>query len=291
MLVMTATPIPRTLAITLFGDLDISTIDEMPPGRTPVATRVVGPEGRLKVYQYARQRLEAGEQAYIVAPAIEPGEAPAPTPGLPPGAGPGPAGDVRTLLKWLEEGPLKGLPLAALHGRLRTGTREAVLARFRAGRIAALVSTTVVEVGVDVPNATIMVVEEADRFGLAQLHQLRGRVGRGSKKSLCVYIADAGTPDAQARLAVLAKTSDGFALAEKDLELRGPGELFGTRQSGMPPFRVADLARDLDLLKMARRDAAEWVVKSPMLTRPEEGLLLKRLIKAHGRWLGLGDVG
>ncbi len=283
-IVMTATPIPRTLAITLFGDLDISTIDQLPPGRVPVATRVVGPESRLKVYQYVAERIGQGDQAYIVVPAIDHGQA-TPEPGARASA------DVRTHLAWLQNGPLKGRRLAALHGRLRTGTREHILQRFRSGLIDALVATTVVEVGVDVPNAAIMVVEHADRFGLAQLHQLRGRVGRGAKKSLCVLVADDPTDEARDRLGVLETTADGFVLAEKDFELRGPGELFGTRQSGVPPFRVADLSKDLDLLKMARRDAAAWIARSPLLNKPEEELLQRRLMKAHGRWLGLGDVG
>ncbi len=280
-LVMTATPIPRTLAITLFGDLDISTIDQLPPGRIPVATRIVGPEGRAKVYGYLRERIGQGDQAYIVVPAIERAAEPDARGAL----------DVSTLLRFLQEGPLKGTRLAALHGRLRPATREHILQRFRSGLIDALVATTVVEVGVDVPNAAIMVVEHADRFGLAQLHQLRGRVGRGTKKSLCVLISDAATPEAQERLAVMETTRDGFVLAEKDLEMRGPGELFGTRQSGMPPFKVADLSKDLDLLKMARRDAAAWIDGSPLLSKPEESLLRRRLMKAHGKWLGLGDVG
>ena len=165
--------------------------------------------------------------------------------------------------------------------------------RFRAAQIDALIATTVVEVGVDVPNATVMVVEQADRFGLAQLHQLRGRVGRGLKPSACVLVASDGemTEEGRRRLEVVAGTADGFVLAERDLEIRGPGELFGIRQSGMPPFRVADLARDLDLLKMARRDAAAWIAQSPHLARPGDALARRRLLKAHGKWLGMGDVG
>lgn len=282
--VMTATPIPRTLAITLFGDLDISVITGMPPGREPVATRVVGPEQRDEVYRHVRERLEGGEQAYIVVPAIDPsadGD-----------VQDGKLEDVRTCLRRLESGPLAGKRLAALHGRLKRQTRESIMERFRAGRIDAIVATTVIEVGVDVPNATMMIVENADRFGLAQLHQLRGRVGRGKRRSLCVLIAGAGvTEEARRRLTVMESTRDGFVLAEKDLELRGPGEMFGTRQSGMAPLKVADLSRDLDLLKLARRDAAAWIAESPALARPEEALLLRRLLKLHGPWLGLGDVG
>ncbi len=281
-LVMTATPIPRTLAITLFGDLDISTINALPPGRRPVATSIVGPEGRDRAYEVLRQRLDRGEQAFIVLPAID---------GSDDEERPVTARSVRTHLKWLEEGPLRGKRLCALHGRLKGATRDHIMERFRAGMIDALVTTTVIEVGVDVPNASVMIVESADRFGLAQLHQLRGRVGRGTRPSACVLIADAATEEARRRLDVMKSVKDGFTLAEKDLEIRGPGELFGTRQSGMPPFKVADLSRDLDLLKMARRDASEWIAQSPALTKPGEALLLRRLLKAHGQWLGIGDVG
>jgi ATP-dependent DNA helicase RecG len=280
-LVMTATPIPRTLAISLFGDLDISTISGLPPGRQPIATRVVGPEKRPEVYAWVRQRLDSGDQAYFVVPAIERTDADEDADGA----------DVRSLMKRLEEGELAGKRIAALHGRLKRPTREHIMERFRSGVIDALVATTVIEVGVDVPNAAVMVVEDADRFGLAQLHQLRGRVGRGKKKSYCVLIGEATTSDAAERLSTMAKVSDGFALAERDFELRGPGEIFGTRQSGLPPFRVADLARDMELLKMARRDAAAWIAESPGLDRPSESLVNRRLRKQYGQWLGLGDVG
>ncbi|MFM9995911.1 MAG: ATP-dependent DNA helicase RecG [Phycisphaerales bacterium] len=296
-IVMTATPIPRTLAITLFGDLDISTIDELPPGRTPPAMRIVGPDDRARVYAYVRRRVEAGDQAFVVVPRIDSGgdggtlsdaDKPAARGVATPRGAPG---DVRTILKELQDGPLKGRRVAALHGRLRRDAREQALARFRAGSIDVLVATTIVEVGVDIPNAAIMVVEHADRFGLAQLHQLRGRVGRGEKKSLCVLIADDPTDEARRRLAVMESVTDGFVLAEKDMILRGTGELFGTKQSGMPPFKVADLARDRDLLKLARNDAAAWIKTSPGLRRPEDAVINRRLMKAHGKWLGLGDVG
>jgi ATP-dependent DNA helicase RecG len=277
MLVMTATPIPRTLAITLFGDLDISTIDELPPGRTPVDTAIARPADRPAVYRDLRAALDRGEQAFIVVPAIEESD--------------GEIESVRALLRRLEEGELAGKRLAAIHGRLKPATRDHVMERFRTGLIDALIATTVIEVGVDVPNATVMVIEGADRFGLAQLHQLRGRVGRGRAASRCILVADPITPDAVARLDAIAATTDGFALAEKDMELRGPGELFGTRQSGIAPFKVADLARDLPLLQMARRDAADWIARSPALSAPNEATLLRRLLKAHGESLGLGDVG
>ena len=282
-LVMTATPIPRTLGITLFGDLDISTIDQLPPGRTPIETRVVAPTERAGAYAFVRERLEAGEQAYVVVPTIEGGGERR--------EGAEDLAGVRSLIKELEQGPLAGRRLAALHGRLKRQTREHVMERFRAGQIDYVVETSVIEVGVDVPNATVMIVEHADRFGLAQLHQLRGRVGRGGAKSWCLLLGEPSTPEAAERLRVLSETTDGFALAEKDLEIRGPGEVFGTRQSGASPLKVADLMRDRELLAMARRDAREWVEKSPMLARPEERTLLRRLLKQYGEMLGLGDVG
>ncbi|USO00303.1 MAG: ATP-dependent DNA helicase RecG [Phycisphaeraceae bacterium] len=277
-LVMTATPIPRTLGMTLFGDLDISTIDGLPPGRTPVRTRVVGPEKRPDVYGWLRTKLDEGDQAYVVVPAIDDGGADAPM-------------NLRRLMRDLEEGPLSGKRVAALHGRLNRDTREHVMARFRSGLIDCLVATTVIEVGVDVPNATVMVIEEADRFGLAQLHQLRGRVGRGTKPSVCVLIGEAKTDDGRRRLEVMAETTSGFVLAERDLEIRGPGELFGARQSGLPPFQVADLTRDLELLAMARRDAAAWIGRSPRLAGGGEVLVRRRLMKRYGDSLGIADVG
>jgi ATP-dependent DNA helicase RecG len=286
-LVMTATPIPRTLALTLFGDLDISTIRELPPGRTPIVTRVVSPSQSGEVYEWVRTRLDAGDQAYIVVPAIDSGASAA-------AAGEGgdaELNDLRTVQARMEAHELAGKKVAALHGRLSSETRDHIMHRFRAGQIDALVCTTVIEVGVDVPNATVMIIEHAERFGLAQMHQLRGRVGRGSKKSACILIGDPATPEAEARLSVMAHVSDGFVLAERDLEIRGPGEVFGLRQAGAPPFRVADLMQDRELLAMARRDAAAWIERSPRLEQPEEAVLKRRLLKAHGAWLGLGDVG
>ncbi len=284
-LVMTATPIPRTLALTLLGDLDVSTIDELPPGRSPIATRVVTAEKSGEVYKFVRQRLDTGDQAYIVVPAIDTGASAA-------GAGGDEdLADLRSVMTRLEAHEFSGKRLAAMHGRLAPRTRDHIMHRFRAGLIDALVATTVIEVGVDVPNATVMVIEHADMFGLAQLHQLRGRVGRGKKRSVCVLIAEPKTPDAELRLAAMAKTTDGFVLAEKDLEIRGPGEVFGQKQAGAPPFKVADLMRDRELLVMARRDAAAWIERSPELKSPGEDLLRKRLLRLHGKWLGLGDVG
>jgi len=276
-LVMTATPIPRTLSLTIFGDLDVSTIDDMPPGRKPVKTLLHDPANKRALYKQLRPRLEAGEQAFIVAPTIDGSESKA-------------AAGVRDIVRSLEAGPFAGLRIAAMHGRLKRDTRERVMERFRAGRIDALVATTIIEVGVDVPGATIIVIEDADRFGLAQLHQLRGRVGRGAKPGECHLVASPTTPDGRARLAALVKLRDGFALAEKDLQIRGPGELFGTRQSGIPPFRVADLAHDTDLLLLARRDAAQWIARSPLLDKKGEELVRRRLLRTHGQWLGVADV-
>jgi ATP-dependent DNA helicase RecG len=324
-IVMTATPIPRTLALTLFGDLDVSTIRHLPPGRKVVRTRVVGYAKAAEVYRYVRERVDKGDQAYIVVPAIDTGgglgaaqptvdrasgpaggfpeaqvvkggphsgpEARSTVEGAPKGAEEGGLNDVRSLTSRLEAEELKGVSVASMHGRLSRQAREQIMGQFRNGRIKVLVATTVIEVGVDVPNATIIVVEHADRFGLAQLHQLRGRVGRGAKASACILLGDPVTPDGEARLHVMAKTADGFELAEKDMELRGPGEVIGTRQAGMPAFKVADLMRDRDLLNLARRDAAKWIEGSPVLDKPEETLLRRRLLKAYGPWLGLADVG
>ncbi len=287
-LVMTATPIPRTLALTIFGDLDVSILRGLPPGRTAIATRIMAVERADEVYAYVRKRLDQGEQAYIVAPTIGEDE------GLLPVQVSSEQGtrDVQTMLKALREGPFKGKNVEAIHGRLGRDTRERVMERFRSGAVDALVATTIIEVGVDVPNATIMVIEQAERFGLAQLHQLRGRVGRGTKSSLCVLIAGpTPTKDAETRLAALADSTDGFVLAEKDLELRGPGDFIGIRQAGVAPFKVAEFPKDMDLLLLARRDASLWIERSPLLSSDEERLLRSRLMKSHGESLGLVDVG
>jgi ATP-dependent DNA helicase RecG len=275
-LVMTATPIPRTLSLTIFGDLDVSTIRGLPPGRRPVVTKCVSSAETPRVYDYVAKRIAAGEQAYFVAPLIDESES-----GL---------RDINTLLESLRAGALTGRRLASMHGRLPREEREAIMRRFRAGEIDALVATTVIEVGIDVPNACIMVIEHADRFGLAQLHQLRGRVGRGARQSLCVLIADPVSDDGRARIDAMLNAKNGFEIAEKDLEIRGPGEVFGTRQAGAAPFRVAGLPRDVRLLEMARRDAKDWIDRDPDLARPEHALLRRRLLKAHGDALGLGDV-
>ncbi len=276
-LVMTATPIPRTLSLTVFGDLDVSIIDEMPPGRAPIITTAIDRGGALDAYDGVATAVRRGERGYVVVPVIEESAA-----GLT---------DLESHLDSLSTGPLKHCRLAAMHGRLDVATRDAIMEQFRMGEIDVLVATTVIEVGVDVPEATIIIIEDADRFGLAQLHQLRGRVGRGEQPGRCVLIAEPTTDEGTKRIAAMVETTDGFRIAERDLEIRGPGELFGARQSGLPPFRIASLPRDLELLALARRDAIAWVERDPLLTLPEHALLRRRLLKAHGRWLGLGDVG
>jgi ATP-dependent DNA helicase RecG len=282
----------------------VSVIDQLPPGRKKVITRAVDSMMREEVYAFVRQRIEAGEQAYIVAPAIdrqheeegalweraEVEGAEGAEPVGAPVAREGPV-TVTELAEQLRAGALACKVVEVLHGRVPGEQRDEIMERFRAGRVHALVATTVIEVGVDVPNATVMVVEDADRFGLATLHQLRGRVGRGGKGGVCVLIARAKTEQANARLHVMTSTGDGFELAQKDIEIRGFGDVIGVRQSGMPPFKVADLSKDLDLLTLARRDAAAWIAASPELGRAEDALARSRLLKAHGKWLGLADVG
>ena len=276
-LVMTATPIPRTLSLTLFGDLDVSVIDERLPGRTPPITRVVGPGKRPDVYGYVAERLQRGEQAYVVVPAIDESDL-----GL---------ADVHSHLTYLSEGPLAGCRLEAMHGRLDATTRDGVMQRFRSGETQCLIATVVIEVGVDVPNATLMVVEHAERFGLAQLHQLRGRIGRGTGRSVCALIGEPRTTEAERRLEAIGSSTDGFVISELDLEIRGPGELFGARQSGMPPLRVADLMRDSELLNIARTDARAWIERSPELRADSERALRRKVLSLYGDALGLGDVG
>jgi ATP-dependent DNA helicase RecG len=277
MLVMTATPIPRTLALTIFGDLDVSTITDLPPGRTPVTTTHHALDDRPAVYEQIVQHIANGEQAYIVVPAIEES-----TLGLT---------DVMSLLDRLRSGPLAGHRVEAMHGRMKRDEREATMLKFRGGEIDVLVATTVIEVGVDVANACLIVIEHADRFGLAQLHQLRGRVGRGTRPGVCILLSDPPTDDAKARIDAILATTNGFKIAEADLLIRGPGELLGARQSGISPFQAARLPDDLELLQMARRDAAAWIERDGILSDPEAALLRRRLLKIHGEALGLADVG
>lgn len=321
-LVMTATPIPRTLSMTVFGDLDCSIIRHSPPGRGRIITKVVRPGQWDTVMRYVRGRLEQGEQAYVVCPLIGgPDQTAAPpdtngeaAPSAPKGAagapqrrgvrrrddpawtapaGPRDAPALRSVHEAhakLAGGPWKGLNVALLYGGMPAAEKRRVIDEFNAGGVQALVSTTVVEVGVDVPNATIMVVEHAERFGLSQLHQLRGRVGRGARDSLCVFIGyDPGAP-ARERLDVLAATTDGFRIAEADLRLRGPGELFGTRQHGLPELRYGNLVADFAILEEARQDAFAIVAADPTLGRPEHAALLPALRKMFGEKLALIDA-
>ena len=263
LLAMTATPIPRTLALTLYGDLDLSVIDEMPPGRQPVMTRSLGPQDRGRAYEFVRKRVGEGEQAFIICPLIEESdkiEAKAAT----------------AEFERLRREVFPGLKLGLLHGRLKGAEKERVMSEFRSGAVQVLVTTSVVEVGVDVPNATVMLVEGADRFGLAQLHQFRGRVGRGERKAYCVLLAESPSAEAKERLRALERTQNGFELAEEDLRLRGPGEFFGTRQSGLPDLRIARLT-DVLTMEEARSAAREVFERDPQLRQPEHAPLAERL--------------
>ena len=335
-LVMTATPIPRTLALSLYGDLEVSVLDELPPGRTPIVTRRVAGEMAGEVWDFVRKQVEKGRQAYIVYPVIEgnkdeqpeldfshddadagvvpPARVPKKRSSSPAStrkgktaelfpksdtvAKPGAKSGLKSAVEMYEKlraGALAGLRVGLLHGRLDADEKEIVMRRFQRGEIDVLVATTVIEVGVDVPNATVMVVEHAERFGLAQLHQLRGRVGRGAAKSFCILITgERISPTGEERLNAMVRTQDGFELAELDLSLRGPGEFFGTRQAGLPEFRVANLLRDRQLLELAKMEAARFVNLPPAemeATEAERKLLRARLKQAWQRHYGLVEAG
>jgi ATP-dependent DNA helicase RecG len=279
-LVMTATPIPRTLALTLYGDLDLSVLDELPPGRTPIVTKCVSDEQSPKVWDFVRQQVAEGHQAYVVYPVIAENE----------------ESEVKAAIKMYRE--LSGrvfadLKVGLLHGRLDADLKDQVMRMFQRGELQILVATTVIEVGVDVPNATIMVIEHAERFGLAQLHQLRGRIGRGAAKSYCVLMTGGKiTEEGQRRLDAMVGTNDGFKIAELDLELRGPGEFFGTRQAGMPSFRVANIIRDAQWLEVAKREAAAVLAGPNSEITSEE--ISRALVQMRTRWqhtYGLVEVG
>ena len=273
-LVLSATPIPRTLSLVIYGDLDVSVIDELPPGRTPVQTFVVGEDKRQRMYGFVRKLVGEGRQAYIVCPAVEEGEDE--------GAG---LKAAASYARSLQTEVFPDLRVGLVHGKMKPREKDAVMTAFAGGELDVLVSTTVIEVGVDVPNAALMVVENADRFGLSQLHQLRGRVGRGKHQSYCVLVTSTRNPDSRARLKVLTKTTDGFQIAEEDLKLRGPGDFFGQRQHGLPQLRIADLAGDMRVLKEAQLAAQELLERDPGLKRPEHAPLLKqvhRLFEQHG---------
>ena len=322
-LVMTATPIPRTLALTLYGDLDASVIDELPPGRTPVVTRRTTEERAEDVWGFVRKQVETGRQAYIVYPVIEgakddqpeldfpqdeEGEQTDPSNAATGKKTAGPSTPLRSgrddktlksgrkakgkaakteklfapkkalraaadMYEELRKGPLAGLRVGLLHGRLSADDKEVTMRRFQRGEIDVLIATTVIEVGVDVPNATVMVIEHAERFGLAQMHQLRGRVGRGAAKSYCILMTGGRvTEQAEARLEAMVRTQNGFELAELDLQQRGPGEFFGTRQAGLPEFRVANLIRDRAVLELAKIEAAKFAESPTRRFRAKSGM-------------------
>ena len=315
-LVMTATPIPRTLALSLYGDLDLSVLDELPPGRTPIVTRQVPDEKSEEVWKFIRDQVKKGHQAYIVYPVIEGAKDDQPEldfaqpeseaeskPTKPKKAAKKTKAEslfekptlksATEMYEHLRTTSLAGLRLGLLHGRLDADEKEIIMRRFQRGEIDVLISTTVIEVGVDVPNATVMVIEHAERFGLAQLHQLRGRVGRGAAKSYCILVTGGKlSPQGEERLAAMVRTQNGFELAELDLQLRGPGEFFGTRQAGLPDFRVANLIRDRALLELAKMEAANFVQKPDTeATEEEKARLWKRLREAWQRRYGLAEAG
>ncbi|HEX6045550.1 MAG TPA: ATP-dependent DNA helicase RecG [Pyrinomonadaceae bacterium] len=273
-LVMTATPIPRSLAMTVYGDLDVSVIDELPPGRTPIETMVVGEDQRQEVKSLIKREVSAGRQVYVVYPLVEESEKMD-------------LRDAKQRYEYLRDTVFPKLPVGLLHGKMKPAEKEEVMSAFVAGKIKILVSTSVIEVGVDVPNASVMIVEHAERFGLSQLHQLRGRVGRGAEKSYCVLLtSDKKTAIAEERLGIMAKTSDGFVIAEKDLELRGPGELLGTKQSGLPEFRIGNIVRDQQLLEQARHEADYY------LSREKSAATIEMMARvSKDARLGLAAVG
>jgi ATP-dependent DNA helicase RecG len=294
-LVMTATPIPRSLAMTLYGDLDTSVLDELPPGRTPITTRRISDQRADEVWAFVKKQVGLGRQAYVVYPVIE--GVPSDQPELEfSGAAPTSKSGLKAAMHMFEELRSKILPslrIGLLHGRLSPEEKEETMRRFHKGEIQVLVATTVIEVGVDVPNATVMVVEHAERFGLAQLHQLRGRIGRGAAKSYCILMTGGKvSPEAHRRLDEMVRTQDGFEIAELDLELRGPGEFFGTRQAGMPSLRLANLVRDRKLLELAKVEARKIVEGEDPETSLEERHRIMTHLKTHWqRRYGLVEVG
>jgi ATP-dependent DNA helicase RecG len=268
-LVMTATPIPRSLAMTIYGDLDVSVIDELPPGRTPVKTVVCGEDQRAGIYKGVEREVRRGKQVYIVYPLVEESEKMD-------------LKDATRMFEHLRDRVFPTFTIALLHGRMKGPEKEDVMRRFAGGEIQILVSTTVIEVGVDVPNASLMIIEHAERFGLSQLHQLRGRVGRGAGQSACVLLAtEKQTSVARERLGIMSETNDGFRIAEKDLEIRGPGEIMGTRQSGIPTFKLGNLVRDIRLLQAAKQEATHYL--TTLRSSPETKKLL-RLLKLDPRF-------
>ena len=249
-LVMTATPIPRTLAMTLYGDLDVSVIDQLPPGRKPIQTKHYTADGVEQAYSFIKNQIDEGRQAYVVYPVIEESETQA-------------MKAAQQMHEHLSREVFPTLSVGLMHGKLAPAEKEAVMQRFKEGQVQILVSTTVIEVGVDVPNASVMLVEQAERFGLAQLHQLRGRVGRGAAQSYCILVTEKMNDTARQRIRTLVESTDGFYISEMDLKLRGPGEFFGTKQAGLPSLRVANILRDTEILEIARREAVDFIARPP----------------------------
>ncbi|MDD6161008.1 MAG: ATP-dependent DNA helicase RecG [Oscillospiraceae bacterium] len=272
-LVMSATPIPRTLALIIYGDLDVSVIDELPPGRSPVDTFVIGEDKRQRMYGFVRKQVREGRQVYIVCPSVEESE---------PGEHEDGCADLKAVTTYageLAEQVFPDLRVGFVHGKMKAGDKSAAMTAFARGELDVLVSTTVIEVGVDVPNASLMVVENAERFGLSQLHQLRGRVGRGKHKSYCVLVSATKGETAKERLRTMCATNDGFRIAEEDLRLRGPGDFFGKRQHGLPQLKVADFAADVELLKQAKGAAEKLIGEDPRLEQPAHAPLKRRIME------------
>ena len=271
MLVMSATPIPRTLALIIYGDLDISVLDELPPGRQTIETYAISSRKRARALQYIRTHLDAGQQAYIICPLVEES-----------------TNDMASVVQYANALQTETFPdkvIGILHGKMKPKEKDTVMTAFANGKIDVLVSTTVVEVGVDVPNAVIILIENAERYGLSQLHQLRGRVGRGTMKSTCILVSDAQNEEAVARLKILCSTSDGFRIADEDLRLRGPGDFFGEKQHGLPDLKIANMAEDMEVLKEAQSAARHVLSHDPKLEQPEHRGLkgqVKRLFSVFG---------
>jgi ATP-dependent DNA helicase RecG len=280
MLLMSATPIPRTLAMVLYGDMEISFVDEMPPGRTPIRTKVFSERERNRVYGLVLDELKRGHQAFVVLPLVEPSEQLRQV------------RDATQMAEKMRATMFKDHGVGLLHGRLKAAERDRIMRDFRDGKLGILVATTVIEVGIDIPNATVMVVEHAERFGLSQLHQLRGRVGRGPTAGHCLLVNHGtGSTVAAERLRAMERERDGFKIAEADLKLRGPGELLGARQSGLADFRFANLARDTRLLTEARREALAWLERDPKLRARASAGMREILRHRWERTLELGLVG
>jgi ATP-dependent DNA helicase RecG len=277
-LVMTATPIPRSVTMTLFGDLDVSTLRDSPPGRQKVNTYLANDDQRAKWWDFFRRKLREGRQGFVITPLVEESEAVE-------------SASLAETYEKLANGELEAFRLGLLHGRMAPGEKDAVMADFHSGEIQVLVSTSVVEVGVDVPNATLMTIEGGHRFGLAQLHQLRGRISRGKFPGFCCVFGDPQTEESRQRLKAFVASTDGFELAETDFRLRGPGDVFGTKQHGLPPLRIADLLRDQTLLEEARRDAHELVTADAGLSSESHARLRRMVLGRYGKALDLGDVG